>query len=211
MKRINDLKQVDVLLDKSGIRNYFSTQNLSFQVYQYQKGELLAAPNRQLKNILFVIDGAIRIYGLRENGTITPVNQKNAPIILGDMEFITQEAPPFFAEAMSDVTCIALPIRQYEEQLNIDILFLHTLLRSYAEKMKLLVLVDIPAETIEDRVLLYLKNFCPSYELIGIEAATLQLRCSRRQLQRVLQKLCAEGKVEKTGKGKYRLLYKTAE
>ena len=40
---------------------------------------------------------------------------------------------------------------------------------------------------------------------MGMESATLQLRCSRRQLQRVLKKLCLQGKIEKVGKGRYRL------
>lgn len=84
--------------------------------------------------------------------------------------------------------------------------FLQMLLRSYGEKLRLFAFVDVPAETIEERVLLYLRHVCPSHELRGIEAAVLQLRCSRRQLQRVLAKLCASGEVEKLGKGRYRLV-----
>ena len=49
-----------------------------------------------------------------------------------------------------------------------------------------------------------MKRNAPAFELNGIEAAVLQLRCSRRQLQRVLKKLCETGQVEKTGKGRYR-------
>ena len=175
-------------------------------LYQYQKGEQITSPNKNLDSILFVVDGTIRIYGLRRDGAISPVNQQNAPIILGDMEFSTHEKSKFFAEAVTDVICVALPIKQHEKQLHCDILFLHTLLHSYAKKMQLFTMIDALAETIEERVLLYLKDFSPTHELIGIEAAILQLRCSRRQLQRVLQKLCAEGKVEKIGKGRYRLI-----
>lgn len=207
MKRLHDQKQIEDWLKRSNISSYFSTPDLKFLVLQYQKGEFVTSANQKLDNILFVVDGVVRIYGLRENGTISPVNQLNAPIILGDMEFSQQQASSFFTEAVTEVTCIALPIQQYEEQLHSDILFLHALLRSYAAKMKQITLVEIPSETIEERVILYLKNFCPTHELIGIEAATLQLRCSRRQLQRVLQKLCAEGKVNKTGKGRYKLTH----
>ena len=65
--------------------------------------------------------------------------------------------------------------------------------------------MDVAAATIEERVVLYMQA-TPGRELWGIENAVLQLRCSRCQLQRVLKKLCASGRAEKTGKGYYRLL-----
>ena len=121
------------------------------------------------------------------------------------MEFAEGGNPPFFTEAVTDVTCIALPVQPYEKQLHADNRFLHVLLHSYAKKLHFFAFVDAPAETIEERVLLYLKNVCPNHTIQGIEAAVLQLRCSRRQLQRVLQKLCAEQKLKKIGKGRYTL------
>ena len=65
--------------------------------------------------------------------------------------------------------------------------------------------MDVAAATIEERVVLYMQA-TPGRELWGIENAVLQLRCSRRQLQRVLSKLCHENRIEKIGKGRYRLL-----
>lgn len=101
MKKINDSQQINDWLRQSNINSYFSTPNLKFVVVQYQKGEFLTYPNKKLDHILFVADGAIRIYGLRENGTVLPVNQQNAPIILGDMEFSQKEASLFFTEAVT--------------------------------------------------------------------------------------------------------------
>ena len=65
--------------------------------------------------------------------------------------------------------------------------------------------MDVAAATIEERVVLYMQA-TPGRELWGIENAVLQLRCSRRQLQRVLKKLCASGRAEKTAKGCFRRL-----
>lgn len=39
----------------------------------------------------------------------------------------------------------------------------------------------------------------------GIERATYSLHCSRRQLHRLLAKLCGEGRLERIGKGRYRI------
>ncbi len=211
MERTNDPRLVEYWLDKGKIRDHFSTKDLKFSVCQYKKGELITVPDKKLEDILFVVDGTVRIYAIREDGALSPVNQQNAPTILGDMEFSSQEDPPFFTEAVTDVVCAAVSTKQYGPQLHTDILFLHALLHSYAEKMKGAFSLDVLGQTIEERVLLYLETVCPARELVGIEGATLQLRCSRRQLQRVLSKLCADGKVVKNGKGRYQLVKPMAE
>ena len=206
MKTIRDKKLLAYWLEKSGTADCFSTPGLSFSLRRYEKGEPVTVPGKRLEELLFVVEGTVRIYGIRSNGSISPVNQQSAPLLLGDLEFSQGGEPPFFTDAVTPLTCLALPVRQYEKQLRQDVPFLQMLLRSYGEKLRLFAFVDVPAETIEERVLLYLRHVCPSHELRGIEAAVLQLRCSRRQLQRVLAKLCASGEVEKLGKGRYRLV-----
>ena len=205
MRKITDFQQTENWIQKAKIRDFFSTPQLHFSLYQYEKGEQITSPDKRLEEILFVVEGSVRIYGIRNNGTVSPVNQQNAPTIIGDMEFAEQGNPPFFTEAATTVLCVALPMAPYKEQLHKDIRFLHVLLHSYAEKLRLFAFVEAPAQTLEERVLLYLKNLSPTHQIQGIEAAVLQLRCSRRQLQRVLQKLCADGQVEKIGRGRYRL------
>ena len=206
MKTIRDKKLLAYWLEKSGTADCFSTPGLSFSLRRYEKGEPVTVPGKRPEELLFVVEGTVRIYGIRSNGSISPVNQQSAPLLLGDLEFSQGGEPPFFTDAVTLLTCLALPVRQYEKQLRQDVPFLQMLLRSYGEKLRLFAFVDVPAETIEERVLLYLRHVCPSHELRGIEAAVLQLRCSRRQLQRVLAKLCASGEVEKLGKGRYRLV-----
>lgn len=205
MKRSNNLQDIAYWLNKSDINSYFSSQNLDFSIFEYEKGEFITYSGQKLEYILFVVKGTVRIYGIRKDGSLSPVNQQKAPTILGDVEFSNQEAPPFITEAATAVICLALQIKPHAEQLHSDVRFLHTLLRSYAEIIKELSNINISAGTIEERVYVYLKNVAPNHELDGVDAATLQLRCSRRQLQRALKKLCDEGKISKQGKGKYRL------
>ena len=108
MKKINDLKQIEKILKKTNIKKYFSTENLKFVIYKYDKGEQITSPDKKLDDILFITDGIIRIYGLRDNGTISPVNQQKAPIIIGDIEFTNQGNPPFFYGCSNrcDLSCI---------------------------------------------------------------------------------------------------------
>lgn len=211
MKKIHDTKQIEYWMEKGKIRSYFDTPNLTFHAYQYEKGEYLTTPSQYIQQLLFLVSGAIQIYGIRDNGSISPVNHIESaaikgPILIGDIEFSNQSKPPFFVKAQTDAICIALPINQHREQLNCDLRFLHMLLQSYADKLQIFVLMDIASPTIEERLLLYMKNNYPCCELTSIEATILQLHCSRRQLQRVLKKLCNNGQIEKIGRGKYRLV-----
>lgn len=205
MKTVKDDKLLAYWLEKSGTADCFSTPGLEFSLRRYERGEPVTVPGLKMEELLFVVEGTVRIYGIRSNGSISPVNQQSAPLLLGDMEFSGHGETPFFTDAVTPLTCLVLPVVKYREQLRQDVPFLHMLLRSCGDKLRLFAFVDVPAETIEDRVLLYLEHVCPSHELKGIEAAVLQLRCSRRQLQRVLAKLCASGQVERLGKGRYRL------
>lgn len=205
MKRTTKPEIVSRWLEKSNVRDCFSTPGLEFSVCEYDKGECITTPGKDMDEVLFVVKGTINVYGLGDEGALLPVNRQSAPTLLGDMEFTLHTGSPFFTEADSRVVCLSLPVKKYARRLNSDLKFLHTLLRSYREKLRLFALVDTPARKTEQRVLLYLEKISPAHNLEGINGAVLQLRCSRRQLQRVLSKLCAEGKVIKTGKGRYRL------
>lgn len=205
MEKIYEEEEIEYWLQKGQIREYFDTPDLAFHLCRYEKGEYLTIPDAPVEDLLFVVRGTIQIYGIREDGSISPVNQGSSPTLIGDIEFSRHGNPPFFASAKTEVTCIALSMKKYQKQLDCDLRFLHMLLKSYGDKLELFTAIDIPASTTEERVLLYMKNICPSHKLDNLEAAIYQLHCSRRQLQRVLKKLCSAGQIEKTGRGRYRL------
>ena len=79
------------------------------------------------------------------------------------------------------------------------------MLRQLAEKLSLSAVMTAFAQTLEERVLFYLKKVQPEHEIVSVDHALQPLHCSRRQLQRVLKKLCDEGLLVKTGRGRYRL------
>ena len=60
--------------------------------------------------------------------------------------------------------------------------------------------------TAEDRVIRYMQDFCRDGILDGVGNAMYMLRSSRRQLQRALACLVEKGRIERIGKGRYRLL-----
>ena len=106
---------------------------------------------------------------------------------------------------MNSIRCFGAVFKPLQKKSAQAARFLHLLLDSCLTKLILSAHVDPACTTVEERVLRYLRDCCASHEFHSVEAAVLQLRCSRRQLQRALKKLCDEGRLEKTGKGRCRL------
>lgn len=205
MEKIDDPAKMEGYLEEAHIESFFDTEGLRFQAYEYEAGELIISPLKEFTEILLIVEGKARIYGIREDGNITPVNIAGTGTILGDIEFCHEGAFPYNVEARTTVVCLALPVAPYKEILDRDIRFLHTLLDSLTRKLVLFSSFETAADDITGRLLLYMRTMCPDGTLKGVNDATLRLRCSRRQLQRVLRKASDEGKIIKTGKGCYRL------
>ena len=204
MRQITDTARIDAWVKAEHIRDNFDTQELTFGACRFAKGEIIASPDAPLRELLFLVEGAVQIYGIRADGSFSPINFMTAPGMLGDVEYCNGLSP-FFVEAKTGAVCVSLDVAKYRDSLDRDVRFLHRLLRSFAEKLEYFSMEETISSSVEERVLFYLRSVSPDHELRGIEATLLRLRCSRRQLQRVLGKLIAEGKIRKIGRGHYRL------
>ena len=205
MKELNEPDQIELYIRKSGIKERLSTEGIIFKVFRYEKGELLASPVEPLDHILFPVEGKAVIYGIRNDGTSFPISEIRKGDIIGDVEFTGSDEPVLFVEASKPVVCLAIDIKAYRKILMNDVTFLQTILASFAGKFRKIITIDAMSGNIEERVLNYMENLSPEHELYRISEAIYALRCSRRQLQRVLRKLADEGKIMKTGKGRYKL------
>ena len=194
LRRIRDKKQVEYWLQKGHIRENFDTENLPFSVCRFEKGEYLTRQGGRLAELLFLIEGEVQIYGIREDGSVTPVNRHEAPALLGDAEFVMGGASNLFTEARTTVICAALPMEPYRAELDRDVKFLHLLLRSYAGRFHTMATLEASAKTIEERVLLYMRHVCPNGEIGGIETAPFAAK--------VQPKTAAKG-FEKAVRGEY--------
>lgn len=205
MEELKDPNQIELYIRKSGIKEKLSTEGIIFKVFRYEKGELLASPVEPLDHILFPVEGKAVIYGIRNDGTSFPISEIRKGDIIGDVEFTGSDEPVLFVEASKPVVCLAIDIKAYRKILMNDVTFLQTILASFAGKFRKIITIDAMSGNIEERVLNYMENLSPEHELYRIREAIYTLRCSRRQLQRVLRKLADEGKIMKTGKGRYKL------
>lgn len=206
MKEIKNPEKIKYWIEENHIRDLFDTPNMDFSAYQFDKGELLASPSIINERLMFIVEGSIYVYGIRSDGSITPVNKLERPAMIGDLEFTKNGVSLFFAEARNSVICLSLSLQKYRKQLESDNRFLHMLLNSYASKLEHSVRNNLAEPDLETRLLTYMKTICPSRQIDGLDPVVMKLRCSRRQLQRVLKKLCDDGIVEKTGRGNYRII-----
>lgn len=205
MKILNDKLLLNKLIEKNKITSYFDTKNLEFSLYSYEKGELIAQADKKISDIIFLVEGAVTIYVIRDDGTQYTIAENKDFIILGDVEFITDIPSPFFIEVVKPLKVIALPIEKNKSILKKDVIFLNFLLQVFSEKMRWLVNTESYSINLEDKVIRYIKNYCPNGILTNIEKTANLLHCSRRQLQRILKKLVDNNILQKIKKGVYKL------
>ncbi|MCI8713289.1 MAG: hypothetical protein HFH23_13660 [Ruminococcus sp.] len=205
MRQIHDQKCLNSYLERYEIPSLFDTKELSFRLYQYEAGEILDSRDGVAKNLRFIVKGGAHIYSVREDGSYYPVGVTKGFTLLGDMEFCGETELPLIVEVIRAMTCVELPLCEYRDALMDDNLFLRYLLCAVAHKLAMFVQSEAPFPDIEAKLVYYMEHDCPKGEFKGVGKVAEHLRCSRRQLQRLLKSLTEQGKVEKTGKGSYRL------
>lgn len=186
-----------------GIGNVLSAYNPFIR--RYGRGELITSPDRPLDHILIVASGMAFIYAIASDGSDMQIAVAEKGTIIGDAEFAEHGSTALFVEARDDVDCLAIPLDGQRQKLERDPCFLMALSASLAGKLRSASMNRIDDRPLEERLLSYVRYGCEGSVMEGIERATYSLHCSRRQLHRLLAKLCGEGRLERIGKGRYRI------
>ncbi len=206
MKELQNDKLLKQYLTNYRIEQLFDTKNLPFRLCQYDRGEILTFIKDSNHYLHFLVSGAVHIYAIRKDGNHCPLCYLDEFVLLGDMEFCGEKSSSLLVEASKKTICIELPLYEYRDILLNDNTFLRYLLHSVAHKMAIFSQAEVSYSNLEEKLLHYLKNDCPNQQLQGVTATAIHLRCSRRQLQRLLKSLTERGIIEKLAKGVYRLL-----
>lgn len=201
------------LRDPARLREVYQANRFLFQspppvmrLLQFEKGEFLSRPFKPLHQFLLVVEGSVHIYDIREDSRLRGVASGGPGSLLGDMEFCSSSYRPFYTEAAEPVLCLGLPFAENRTALQNDPVFLWQVLTRLTIKLESSAQISLAAQTLEERLLLLLQNPHFGNRIEHLNDALLYLHCSRRQLQRVLKKLCNEGRLQKTGRGCYQLI-----
>ena len=205
MREIKDQKDIDKLILKNDITKYLKDKGIIFRMVQYENGEIIINMKEETEFMKFVMEGFIQIYGLRYDGSIYPVRYIDDFTVLGDVELIQETSAEFFVEAKSKVLCLLISISDNKDILLNDNYFLRFLIKHITRKLTLFSESQSVFTSLEEKLLNYMENECENKMITSVEKTSFQLRCSRRQLHRVLKKLLEEGRVKRISKGCYRV------
>lgn len=205
MEYVQDEQLLRTILEQQGILDRFETAGLRFRLIRYGKHELICGPEKPLEQLLFLVKGSVWVYSLREDGSSVSISRGVGRTVLGTMEFARKGLPAFYTETREETLCAALPLEENRAALEQDRVFLRFVMGHLAEMIITSAMIGHGEQPVEERLLVFLRDIQPDHALHGISSGLMQLHCSRRQLQRVVKKLCQEGVLERFGKGSYRL------
>lgn len=206
MRKNYDENNIKQLIEKYKIDQLFDKMDLPFYTIQYEKGELLQQPNDANNLFQIGISGEISIYHISTDGEKYFLSQNKNFFKLGCVEFSIDNDLKVYAEALTDVTVIALSLDECRNFLLKDNKFLNMVVYEMAQIITLNMNYKVITSSLAERVINYMKYYCSDDILRGVEKTAFKLHCSDRQLQRVLNDLENKNIIQKCGKGTYRLL-----
>ena len=199
MKHVTDPALLELYKKKYNVDGLFSTPNLPFRLLRFEKGELLAGLREDPPWLLLNLGGRVKLYAVQEGGDLAPMHlAANRFSCVNALELLGRKSPA--VEAESTTYCLALPLPECRETLLGDVVFLRFLVDSLAGALALSNHQQLEMTNVEQRVLDYIRQ---RGGVNCVEDATYVLHCSRRQLQRVLRKLCESDTLVKIGRGMY--------
>ncbi len=201
MLKINDSRLLEEHCKKYNISNYFSDwTRVEKSLVMYEKGELICSPGIELKNLIFLVKGKMKIYYLGESGEEFFLSFITDFVFLGDVEYVLKTSTESLAEAVTDVECILIPLNKNLSVLDQDIKFQKFINKSLADKFIQFSFGTFNKElySLEIRLASYILFKLVNHdELKNINIISKQLRCSYRQLLRVIARFCEIGCLQK--------------
>ncbi len=205
MKKFYDKALIETYLKQTKYESIMSGLQEHLFVVNYEKSEFVTMPLQQVHLFQIIIQGTVRIYFIRDDGSVYSLATGRENDLLGEMEIFQHQPSNVYAEANDDVICLALSIETSKDALLADCQFLQLICESLTQKMESITTLDAAPTSLKQRVLIYMKYKCSKGELRGLQQAAFHLNCSERQLQRILNQHEADGIVAKIGKGAYKL------
>ncbi|HCW54571.1 MAG TPA: hypothetical protein DG753_12740 [Clostridium sp.] len=200
MKKINDKKLLAKYISKYKISECFSDfKMIKTELVQYEKGEFIYMEGNKIKDLLFFVDGRIEIYNLSRNGNGFTIAYCEPLGFLGDMEYLAEIPTPNNVEALTTVTCIAIPLKANKHILENDIKFYKFLSKTLVNKTLGL------SQSICNEKVPSIEKLKSYLELIGknhiidtnLNEIAQSIGISYRQLMRHMNRLCEAGYLSK--------------
>ena len=204
MVECNDPKLLEKYMKKYHIRENFSTPDLPFKLYRYEVGEMMNILHPQEQYLKFIVDGRLGVDTVDSDGNLQRIIEETAFVYFGEVEILGRSFSNHFHEVLETVYSIELPWEPLREILWNDLKFLQFLVKHMSRTIYVATnSMEASSEDVQTKLLRYIRTECENQTIAGMEATANRLRCSRRQLQRVISLLVEQGVLVKTGWGTY--------
>jgi len=205
LREIRDPELLERYLRTYHIRSFFDTRDLPFRLYEYAPGEMINVVHPMETSIKFIVEGVFDHYKIQEDGSPYLIAHCDGFGFMGDLAFCGRQPQNRYQEVIETVRAVELPLEPLRETLENDNRFLRFLLDTMAQRMTASMHIRSDMTTAEKALIAYLRWRCPNHTITNVSEAAFHMNYSRRQIQRVLKEMTAQGKLIKTGKGCYRL------
>lgn len=209
MTVIQDKAKIEQYCRKLDIDSHFSNwDRLEKKLVHYTKGEIIVLYGEVSNKLFFLVSGKIKFYCIADNyEEYFFFNAKNDGLF-GEVEYALGIPSITQSEVLEDCECIILPIDANRRHLDNDLKFQTFLTHILAQKYNDLRrnYVDVEAFSLEERFARYLLSLKGQEHIGNLQQISRVIRCSYRQLLRIIHKFCENGCLERLeGKGKYRI------
>ncbi len=182
-------------------------------VLHFQKDEYILEQGYESPYVFLILEGKMKVYITAPDGRTLMYSYSTTDNLIGEVEFATDtDTAASSIQAISDVSCIAIPRSRYQEQMRQSIRFMNVVCRTLAQK--LYYANENNTVSILNRLETRLCAYIYMTQNGGFFKATLTeiaevLGTSYRHLLRTLDKLCREGILEKK-RGGYEIIDQAA-
>lgn len=172
-------------------------------LFYFKKGDVLINEGECSDYLFFLVSGKMKVFSHSSSGKIMFVSHFKSLQVLGETCSLWKKPPTATVQATTNGYCIGISLRRYRELLLNDIKFLRYTCMNLGERLSYMnsntciTMFDSLESRLASFILKNSKDNVFHYNLT--ECAEL-LCTSYRHLLRVLNTLCSNGKLNKTGK-----------
>lgn len=206
---IHDKEKIRQCCDRFDISSHFSNWDcLEKKLVHYSKGEIIVMYGQSSDKLFILVSGKVKFYCIADNYEEYFFFSAKNEGLFGEVEYALGIPSISQSEVVEDCECIIIPIEKNRQYLDNDLKFQTFVAQILARKYNDLRsnYVDVEAFSLEERLARYLVGLKEQEEIGNLRQISKVMRCSYRQLLRIISKFCEAGYLERMQtKGKYRI------
>lgn len=107
----------------------------SARLVSYRSGQLVMRSGNPIQEILILVEGALRVYSISEDGKLGIVALAEPPQMLGDIEYIQGIDSLHSVEAETRATLISIPLTDVQAHLSSNVAFYRMICNNLVSKL----------------------------------------------------------------------------